>query len=160
MWRKPLRLALALFVVAFAIFVAVSLVRGRSRKVADAAAVKGDPNAVLQTLGQGIYNRLTEGKNGIQITSGKQATYSDNRTTFGDGVTVRLPDRSGRQITITSHDAVVTTPPGKQLGHAEFTGGVQITTSDGVTLHRRAPRMTTISSWPGSPVRSISPADG
>ena len=37
-------------------------------------------------------------------------------------------------MTIQSQDAEVTVPPGKDIGTAVFTGGVTLTTSDGIVI--------------------------
>ena len=139
-WRKQLRLAIALFVVAFAALVVVSLRRGQQKPAADALAPKTlDPAAVIQG-GAGVAERTEKGKTAFSIKFGSQLTYPDNRNKFGGGVTVVLPDRDGRQVTIAAQDAEVTTPPGRQIGTAIFNGGVTLTTSDGVTV--KAPTAT------------------
>jgi lipopolysaccharide export system protein LptA len=134
MWRKRLRLAIAVFVVMFAAVVGLSLRKGRMTPAPVGAPKKLDPSAVIQTRGTGVYEVKKEGKTTFQIKFGNQLTYSDNRSKFGGGVTVVLPDRNGRQITIDSLDAEVTSPPGKQVGTAVFTGGVKLVTSDGITV--------------------------
>src|SRR6266850_4590266 len=134
MWRKRLRLAIAVFVVMFAAVVGLSLRKGRTTPAPVGAPKKLDPTAVIQTRGTGVYEVKKEGKTTFQIKFGNQLTYSDNRSKFGGGVTVVLPDRNGRQITINSLDAEVTSPPGKQVGTAVFTGGVKLVTSDGITV--------------------------
>jgi lipopolysaccharide export system protein LptA len=132
-WQKRLRVAIALFVVVFATAVGVSLRRGHKQAAPAALPPKTDPNAIVQS-GPGIFNREEKGKSAFSIKFGSQATYPDNRSKFGGGVTVVLPDKNGRQITIASDAAEVTTPPGKQIGTAAFTGGVKLTTSDGITV--------------------------
>jgi lipopolysaccharide export system protein LptA len=121
-------------VVLFAAFVAVSLRKGHSRPTPPPAPPKGDPNAVLYTEGGGQYTGRKDGKASYSIKFGSQATYPDNHSKFGGGVTVVLPEKSGRQITIQSQDAEVTNPPGREVGTAVFSGGVKLTTSDGITV--------------------------
>ena len=131
-WQKVLRLAIALFVVAFAAWVAVSLRHGRRPPPPPRLDLK-DQEAI--SVGdRGHFTQFNKGKDSVDITFGNTATYPNNRSTFGGGVTVTLPDKEGRRITIRSQDADVTTPPGKQLGTANFKGGVTLTTSDGITL--------------------------
>jgi LPS export ABC transporter protein LptC len=132
-WQRRLRYAVALFVVVFAAFVAVSFRKGHSRPPAPAVP-KGDKDAVLYTSGGFEYKGTKQGKTTYSIKAGTQATYADNRSKFGGGVTVVLPEKSGRQITIQSQDAEVTNPPGHEIGTAVFGGGVKMTTSDGITV--------------------------
>lgn len=135
MWRKRLRLAIALFVVVFAAVVVVSLRKGRKPPAqAVAAPAKLDAKAVVQTIGGGTHEDRKEGKVTFRITFGNQRTYADGRSIFGGGVTLVLPDKGGRQVTVESQDAEVTQPPGKQVGTAVFTGGVKLTTSDGIVV--------------------------
>jgi len=121
------------FVVVFAAFVVVSLRRGHKHAPPAALPNKFDPGAVVQG-GPGTYSNEKKGNAAFSITFGKVATYPDNRSKFGNGVTMVLPDKQGRRITIRSQDAEVTTPPGKELGTAAFTGDVKLTSSDGITI--------------------------
>jgi lipopolysaccharide export system protein LptA len=134
-WQKRVRLAIALFVVVFAAAVAVSLRRGHKPPTqAVTAPANLDPNAVTQTRGSGEYKVTKEGKVTSSIKFGNQKTYADGRSVFGGGVTVVLPDKGGRQVTVESQDAEVIRPPDKEVGNANFTGGVKLTTSDGITV--------------------------
>ncbi|HEY3885659.1 MAG TPA: hypothetical protein VGL62_10655, partial [Vicinamibacterales bacterium] len=133
MWRKYLRLAIGAFVVIFVAVVAVSLHRGR-RPPPAAPVPKGDPNAVLQTQDGGKWINWGEGKKKLQIKFGRQATYSDNHSVFAGGVTMDIPDREGRSITIDAQEADVTTPPGRTIGTAAVKGGVRLVTTDGITV--------------------------
>ncbi|HYT67832.1 MAG TPA: LptA/OstA family protein [Vicinamibacterales bacterium] len=133
-WQKRLRFAIALFVVIFAAVVVVSMRNGRQRATTAPPPKKLDEKAAVQTTGSGSFTRQTEGKTAFSIKFGTQATYEDGRSKFGGGVTVELPDKNGRRITIHSQDAEVTTPPGKQVGTVVFSGGVTLITSDGITV--------------------------
>ena len=134
MWQKRLRLAIALFVAIFAIALVVSLIRGR-KAAAPLVTVppKLDETAVSQG-GAGHVDTRTEGKGGISLKFGNQVTYADNRTKLGGGVTLEIPDKNGRSIKIESKEAEITRPPGKQIGTAVLTGGVKLTTSDGIVI--------------------------
>lgn len=133
MLRKYLRIAIAAFVVIFAAVVVLSLRHGKGPP-SHTAAPAGDPKAVLQTLGHGEYNRSEAGVPKLHIVFGSEATYSDNRSVFGNGVHMELPDRDGRTVKVDSQEAEVTTPPGRTIGRAVLTGGVTLVTSDGVTV--------------------------
>lgn len=138
-WQKRLRLAIALFVVVFAAVVAVSLRKGhKPPPQALTAPANIDPNVVTYTRGTGEYTVTKEGKVTSSIKFGNQKTYADGRSVLGGGVTVLLPDKGGRQVTVESQDAEITQPPGKDIDTAKFTGGVKLTTSDGITVRTAA----------------------
>ena len=133
-WQKRLRLAIALFVVVFAAAVVVSLRQGR-RPPAQGIVKPADFDKDAVTQGKaGNYQISKEGKPTLQVKFGNQKTYADGRLVLGGGVTMVLPDKNGRQITIESRDADMTRPPGKEVGIANFTGGVKLTTSDGIIV--------------------------
>jgi len=125
-WQKQLRFAIALFVVVFAAVVVVSLRKGRSSAAPPATVQKKDPKAVTEG-GTGTFTHETQGKTAFSIAFGNQLTYEDGRSKFGGGVTVVLPDKNGRQITVKSQDAEVTPAAGDQkegsVGNAVFSGG-------------------------------------
>ena len=134
-WQKRLRLAIALFVVVFAAVVAVSLRKGHRTSTQNVARTPNlDPNAVVQTTGPGVWTDMKAGKVGVQIKFGNQKTYGDGRSVLGGGVTLILPDKNGRQVTVESQDADMTRPPGTEIGTAKLTGGVKLTTSDGILV--------------------------
>jgi lipopolysaccharide export system protein LptA len=136
-WQKRLRVAIALFVVVFAAVVVVSLRRGHKpsgQSVTAPAKIDDDPKIAFQSPQGGTHELFTEGKVSRRIKFGSQVTYTDGSSKFGGGVTLWLPDKQGRQITIESQEARVTVPPGKQIGTADFTGGVKLTTSDGIVV--------------------------
>ncbi len=133
-WQKLLRFAIAIFVVVFAGVVAVSLRRGHSSQTPPPEVKKRDEKAVTQG-GAGEIRNSEKGKETFSLKFGNQLTYEDGRSKLGGGVTVVLPDKNGRAITIVSQDAEVSKPPDKaEVGNATFTGGVTLTTSDGITI--------------------------
>jgi lipopolysaccharide export system protein LptA len=149
-WQNILRWAIAAFVVVFAVIVGVSMKHAR-RKTTDAPEVKKiDANALVQTIGKAIISQSRIGKPDWSIESGNSVSYEDGRSKFGGGVKVTIPDRDGRTVLIEARDAEVTVPPGKMIGIGAFTGGVKMTTSDGITVQAATARyddatqMTTI----------------
>lgn len=118
----------------FAIALVVSVRKGRQASAPLVAAPPTLDEAAVSQGGEGHVDTRTEGKGGISLKFGNQVTYADNRSKFGGGVTLIIPDKGGRSITIESKEAEVTRPPGKQIGTAVFTGGVTLTTSDGITV--------------------------
>jgi lipopolysaccharide export system protein LptA len=118
----------------FAIVLVVSVRKGRQAGPASVSVpTKLDPEGVSQG-GEGHVDTRTKGKGGISLKFGNQVTYADGRVKLGGGVTLIMPDKDGRSVTVESKEAEVTRPPGKDIGTAVFTGGVKLTTSDGVTI--------------------------
>src|ERR1700730_5591432 len=106
MWRKRLRVAIALFVVVFAAVVGVLLRRGhKPAGQALTAPANLDPKAVIQTGGPGEFTLRKEGKVTFSIKFRNQKTYADGRSVFGGGVTVFMPDKGGRQVTVEALEA-------------------------------------------------------
>jgi lipopolysaccharide export system protein LptA len=136
-WQKRLRLGIALFVVVFATLVVLALIRGRKPATETALVPKkidSGKEVAFQSPQGGTHQSYKMGKLGAKITFGNQVTYTDGSTKFGGGVTVELPDKNGRQIIVEAQEAKVTVPPGKQVGTAEFSGRVKLTTSDGIVV--------------------------
>src|SRR6185437_3728283 len=101
-WQKRLRFAIAAFVVVFAAIVVVSLRRGHQQprqKMALPANI--DPKALTQG-GAGEVTNQSRGQEKTVTKFGKVFSYADGRSKFTDGVTVTLPDKDGRRITIHS----------------------------------------------------------
>ena len=133
-WQKRLRFVIALFVVVFAALVVVSLRKGRTNAAPPVAVNKVDDKAISQG-GAGNVTTVEQGKTTFSLKFGNQLTYADGRSKLGGGVTVVLPDKNGRSITINSQEAEVSKPPDKaEVGNATFTGDVTLTTSDGITV--------------------------
>lgn len=134
MWQRRVRLAIALFVVAFAALVAVSLRRGHRQERPSAMVVRTDPNATVENRGRGIYEQFDAGKKTFSLKFGKSLTYPDGRTRLSDGVEIEQPDKAGRRVLITAREAMLLNPPDKGLLHADVEGGVKLDTSDGITV--------------------------
>ena len=134
MWQKRLRLAIALFVAIFVIVLVVSLRRGRQATKTVVTAPPQLPKDVVSTGGKGHVDTRTENKSGISLTFGRQTTYADGRKKLEDGVTLELPDKGGRSIKVESKEAELKPREGKQVGDAVFSGGVKLTTSDGIVI--------------------------
>ena len=134
MWQKRLRLAIALFVAIFAVMVVVSLRRGREATKQTAAPPPQLPKDVVSTGGKGHVDTRTGDKPGISLTFGRQTTYADGRKKLEDGVTLVLPDKGGRSFTVESKVAEIAPREGQQVGTAVFSGGVKLTTSDGIVI--------------------------
>jgi lipopolysaccharide export system protein LptA len=132
-WQKPLRFAIAAFVVVFAALVVMSLRQGH-RGRGSAVTPPALPPGVVSSGTVGEVASQNKGNERTLIRFGKVETYADGRSRFTKGFTVTLPDKGGRRVTIASEEAEVTRPPGKDIGNAALTGGVTLTTSDGITV--------------------------
>jgi lipopolysaccharide export system protein LptA len=134
---KRLRLTIGLFVAVFAGYVALSYRHGARTAPTQSGppAIRPlDTKAEQQTTGGAHFEKYREGKMTFAIAFGSQLSYADGRTRLFDGVTVTLPDRNGRAVTINAREAHLKTPPDRELQTARFSGGVKLTTSDGVTI--------------------------
>src|SRR5689334_18508870 len=96
-WQKQLRLAIAVFVVAFAILVVVSFRHGRRPGPPPVLDVKDEQAQMISEKGH--YTQETKGKTSFDISFGNSKTYPDGRSTFGGGVKLVLPDKQGRRVT-------------------------------------------------------------
>jgi lipopolysaccharide export system protein LptA len=134
MWRKRLRIGIALFVVAFAAIVAMSLRRPPVDPKPTETIPRRDVNSVTES-GSGVLTRIGEGKTKLTFRFGRQITYEDGRSKLMDGVKLTLPDRDGRTIEIAAREATVNNPQGAhQVTDAAFNQDVTLTTSDGITV--------------------------
>jgi lipopolysaccharide export system protein LptA len=134
MWQKRLRLAIAVFVVLFAVVVVVSLRSGRARKGGSAPLVRQDPQASIENPNGGTYERTEQGKTTFSLKFGSQFTYADGHTKLGRGVELKFLDKNSRMVTIVSQEANLMNPPDQGLTNAEFRGDTTLTTSDGVRI--------------------------
>ena len=108
-WQKAARLAIAVFIVAFAGFVFLAL-RKTGVTPPRPERLKIDAKAVAQTVGGFHWERRDKsGKVQFSIKSQNHKLYQDGRNLFGDA-TLDLPDRDGRNITITADEAEATQP--------------------------------------------------
>jgi lipopolysaccharide transport protein LptA len=134
MWQKPLRLAIALFVVVFAVVLVVSLRKGHQAARQATAPPPALGKDVVTQGGRGHVDTRNAGKGGISLTFGRQTTYADGRKKLEDGVTLEIPDKGGRSIKVESKEAELVPREGQQVGNAVFSGGVKLTTSDGIIV--------------------------
>jgi lipopolysaccharide export system protein LptA len=136
MRARTLRTALGVFVIAFATYVALSYHRGSNKAAPPAGPPPITPidhNAQQQTTGGGHLERYKEGKVAFSIRFGAELSYADGRTRLFDGVEITLP-KNGKTITVKGREAELTAPPDRDIGTAHLSGGVTLTTSDGVTV--------------------------
>lgn len=133
-WQRKARFAIATFVIVFAVVVVLAM-RQRAAAPPPPQSPRTDEKAVIQSLGPISHERSVAGKLQFALTGKDHKVYPDGRTVVS-GVTLKLPERGGRTVTITSDRAEVTAPPDKssELASARFTGNVTLTTDDGVRV--------------------------
>jgi lipopolysaccharide export system protein LptA len=132
-WQRVARLGIAVFVIVFAGVVFVAMRRGRSVPPAnDAPVLRTDDNAISEDRG-GIYEYTKADKTQAKITWKHRLSYEDGRSKLR-GLSLTLPDRNGRSFTVTSQDAEVLMPPGKELTTARLVRDVRLVTSDGLMV--------------------------
>ncbi len=131
-WQKIARLAIALFVLAFAAVVALALRRGKQAPEEHAPINRMDPTAVVETSGGLDYKRVVGGKLRWAIKAGTHLAYADGRMKLGGGVEVQLP-KGERLFTIVSKEADLL-PKDNVLKTGKFVGDVKLTSDDGLTM--------------------------
>lgn len=122
-------MAIAVFGVAFAVFVALKFQRRDSAPPA-ASVVRTDPGAVVQTnAGQSL--RINRSREEVTVRYDQLITYANGSNKFV-GVTITVPDKNRRDRTFT-----ITAKEG-QAAHNEsdiaLDGNVQLQASDGMVL--------------------------
>jgi lipopolysaccharide transport protein LptA len=125
----------AVFVVAFAIVVALALRAGKQEPEAGPPVARMDPKAVVES--KAIDSKRVEGgRLRWAIKAGTQLTYPDGRSKLGSGVEVTLP-RGDRTFTVTSTDAEIL-PKDNAIQTGKFTGDVvRLSGADGLVVTAR-----------------------
>ncbi len=125
MWRKRLRLAIAVFGICLAGFVAY-VIRPRETRQAPARVERIDPKAAVETRGCEVV-QLKGSKQDLRVECETQVTYEDGQTVLR-GVTLRVDNRAGRSFTVTGHEARI----GANQSTFDMTGNVRLEASDGL----------------------------
>jgi lipopolysaccharide export system protein LptA len=134
-WQKVARLAIAVFVVAFAAFVFIAM-RQRSGVSGPAEEPRRiDPEAVVES-GPGQSELTKEGKLIYSLKWTNQLVYKDGHSK-SVGVTMTLPDRNGRTFTVSADEGTVVAPTDNtesRLKTGVLKGHVKLTTDNGVVV--------------------------
>jgi len=126
-WQRRARLAVAVFGVLFAAFVARQL-KPRDTPPAAALAPKTDPGAIAETTG-GTLAKFRGSRQDVSVTFQKQLTYA-NGTSRLEGVRIVTDERNGsRTFTITGKEGRV----GNNDTSLALDGDVRLEGSDGMT---------------------------
>jgi lipopolysaccharide export system protein LptA len=133
-WQKVARLAIAVFVIAFAGFV-FSAMRQRVPAPAGAPAASGaDPEAITES-GPGERKGFNLGTLTDTLKFDKIVTYKDGKSKVL-GVTLTLPDRNGRTFVVTADEGELEAPADKpgEPSVAKVRGHVKLTTDNGLEI--------------------------
>src|SRR5690606_15213865 len=126
MWRKRLRLGIAIFGLIVAAVVLYAL-RPREARMA-ATPIEGlDPQATVETRG-GEAVQLSGSRQNLRIEFEGQATYPDGQTRL-TGVKLMVDNRAGRNFVVTGDEARV----GAGNVTYDMSGNVRLEASDGLT---------------------------
>lgn len=125
MWRKRLRLAIAVFGVCLAAFV-FYVMRPRETRQPSAPIQRIDPKATVETRGCDVV-QLKGSRQDLRVECDTQATYEDGQTVL-KGVTLTVDNRGGRSFKVTGTEARI----GTNQSSFDLTGNVRLEASDGL----------------------------
>ena len=127
-WQRTARLVIALFGVAFAVFVARELKR-RDAPPANRPVVRTEPGAVVETK-SGSTTHINGNREDVSVSYQTQSTYEDGTSRL-QGVTIVFEERNGsRTFTITGREGHL----GKAAATMVLDGAVKLVGSDGMTV--------------------------
>lgn len=125
MWRKRLRLAIAIFGVGLTAFV-FYVIRPRETRQPIAPIERIDPKATVETRGCDVV-QLKGAKQDLRVECDSQVTYEDGQTALR-GVTLTVDNRAGRSFKVTGNEARV----GANQSTFDISGDVRLEASDGL----------------------------
>lgn len=127
--RRYARIVIAVFGVAFVVFVALQFKR-RTAAPPGAAVARMDPRAVVETT-TGTSLRINKSREDVHVKYDQLATYGDGSSKFV-GVTITVPDRQrpDRQFTITAKEGKA----GQNESEIALDGAVRLEASDGMIV--------------------------
>jgi len=126
-WRRRARPLIAVFGVAFALFVAFSFRRGRTASGPPPAA-KIAPGIVVESTGCTL-ERFTLSRQDLSVNCAKQVLYADGTSTMF-GVEIGTDERNGpRRFKVTAKEGRV----GQKESTIALDGDVRLSASDGLT---------------------------
>jgi lipopolysaccharide export system protein LptA len=124
-WRKRLRLGIALFGLCLTTFV-IYVIRPRDTRAPVAPIERIDPKATVETRGCDVV-QLKGSKQDLRVECESQVTYEDGQTALR-GVRLTVDNRAGRTFTVTGNEARV----GANQASFDLTGNVRLEASDGL----------------------------
>lgn len=125
MWRKRLRLGIALFGIGVAAFILFAM-RPRETRVPVAPIERIDPRATVETRGCDVV-QLKGSTQDLRVECESQVTYEDGHTTLL-GVKLTVDNRAGRNFVVTGREAKI----GANQSTFDMSGDVRLEASDGL----------------------------
>ena len=126
-WQRPVRIALASFVVAFAGAVLFGI-RDRSEPARARIVERDDPDAIIQSRGARIVRAEASTEN-LRAVARRQLTYPDGAVRLIDGVKISVAELADRgHFTLSGNEATVN---GDQ-NEVHISGDVQFRSGDGL----------------------------
>ena len=123
-WQKKARFGVAIFGIVFAVVV-YAAIGERQASTPAAPLSRFDPRAVLESIGSKVQ-QLSLAKQDYVVEADRQLTYEDGTTKL-IGVRIRIPNRDGRDVTISGREAQ-TADDQKEI---QLVGDVKLSSSDG-----------------------------
>ncbi len=127
-WQRKARVGVAIFGIVFAIVV-YAAIGERQTSTPAARPSRFDPRAVLESIGSKVQ-QVRLAKQDYVVEADRQLTYEDGSTRLV-GVRIRIPDREGRDVTISGREAQSTGSDQKEL---QLVGDVKLASSDGFEM--------------------------
>ena len=127
-WQRKARVGVAIFGIVFAIVV-YAAIGERQTGTQAARPSRFDPRAVLESIGSRVQ-QVRQAKQDYVVEADRQLTYEDGSTKLV-GVRIRIPDREGRDVTISGREAQSTGNDQKEL---QLVGEVKLASTDGFEL--------------------------
>jgi lipopolysaccharide export system protein LptA len=135
-WQKIARAAIALFVVAFAAAVFLSMRERMGAPAPNEAAPRAIDEKAIVEMGPGQSEQTTNGKLVFSLAWKNHLVYKDQSSKLV-GITLVLPDRNGRTFSIRADEGQVaqsTDNAQTALKTALFKGNVVLTTDNGIKV--------------------------
>jgi LPS export ABC transporter protein LptC len=131
-WQKAARLAIAVFVIAFAGLV-IFTIRQRTAVPDRVPEPVKRTDAPVETPGPLRFERVDNGKLIYRLTGVGHKMYDDGRQVIGT-VELTLPDRNGKTFKVNAEEAEFQRQPAQEVGSGTFKGNVRLTTNDGIEV--------------------------
>ena len=127
-WQRRARFAVGAFLVGFTAVVYFAIRDREPAAVAEAPPPRVDPAAASET-----ESGVLTFSHGETLEFERAVSYADGRVRL-IAVRVKVPDEHGQVVTIAADEAMRREAGGSEIGQADFTGHVDVTSTDGLHL--------------------------